>query len=111
MPAIGCITTGSRGFFPGCAASSACSAPGAGEEGRRRVRGRSPKTEDAEGHCLMRISRPLSLRADEFNYTLQILLAVLVGALAALGNLGFRALIEFFTRIFLGLEWRALEIA
>jgi CIC family chloride channel protein len=59
----------------------------------------------------MRILRPLSLRTDEFNYTLQILLAALVGVLAALGNLGFRALIEFFTWVFLGLEWGALEIA
>jgi CIC family chloride channel protein len=58
----------------------------------------------------MRMSRPLSLRTDEFNYTLQILLAAVVGVLAALGNLGFRALIEFFTWVFLGLEWHALEI-
>ena len=59
----------------------------------------------------MRVSRPLSLRTDEFNYTLQILLAAMVGVLAALGNLGFRALIDFFTWVFLGLEWGALEIA
>ena len=59
----------------------------------------------------MRISRPLALRTDEFNYTLQILMAAVVGVLAALGNLGFRALIEFFTWVFLGLEWGALEIA
>lgn len=59
----------------------------------------------------MRISRPLSLRTDEFNYTLQILLAAVVGVLAALGNLGFRALIKFFTWVFLGLEWDALGIA
>ena len=59
----------------------------------------------------MRILRPLSLRTDEFNYTLQILLAATVGVLAALGNLGFRALIEFFTWVFLGLEWGALGIA
>jgi chloride channel protein, CIC family len=58
----------------------------------------------------MRIPRSLSLRADELNYTLQILLAALVGVLAALGNLGFRALIEFFTWIFLGLESHALGI-
>ena len=49
----------------------------------------------------MRILRPLSLRTDEFNYTLQILLAAMVGLLAALSNLGFRALIEFFTWVFL----------
>jgi chloride channel protein, CIC family len=58
----------------------------------------------------MPMSRPLSLRTDEFNYTLQILLAAAVGVLAALGNLGFRILIEFFTWVFLGLEWGALEI-
>ena len=59
----------------------------------------------------MRIIRPLALRTDEFNYTLQILLAASVGVLAALGNLGFRALIQFFTWVFLGLEWGALGIA
>lgn len=59
----------------------------------------------------MRVLRPLSLRTDEFNYTLQILLAALVGVLAALGNLGFRALIQFFTWLFQGLEWGALGIA
>ncbi len=59
----------------------------------------------------MPISRPLSLRTDELNYTLQILLAATVGVLAALSNLGFRALIEFFTWVFLGLEWDALGIA
>ena len=58
----------------------------------------------------MPMSRPLSLRTDEFNYTLQILLAAAVGVLAALGNLGFRVLIEFFTWVFLGLERGALEI-
>jgi chloride channel protein, CIC family len=59
----------------------------------------------------MRIIRPLALRTDEFNYTLQILLAASVGVLAALGNLGFRALIQFVTWVFLGLEWGALGIA
>jgi chloride channel protein, CIC family len=59
----------------------------------------------------MRVLRPLSLRTDEFNYTLQILLAATVGVLAAVGNLGFRALIDFFTWVFLGLEWGALGIA
>ena len=58
----------------------------------------------------MRILRPLSLRTDEFNYTLQILLAAMVGLLAALGNLGFGALIRFFTWVFLDLEWGALGI-
>lgn len=55
--------------------------------------------------------RPLSLRTDEFNYALQILLAAAVGVLAALGNLGFRILIQFFTWVFLKLEWSALGIA
>ncbi len=59
----------------------------------------------------MKVLRPLSLRTDEFNYTLQILLAAMVGVLAALGNLGFSTLIEFFTWVFLGLEWGALGIA
>jgi len=59
----------------------------------------------------MPLKRPLSLRTGEFNYTLQIVLAAIVGVLAALGNLGFRVLIEFFTWVFLGLEWGALEIA
>jgi CIC family chloride channel protein len=59
----------------------------------------------------MRVLRPRSLRTDEFHYTLQILLAAMVGLLAALGNLGFRVLIEFFTWVFLGLEWGALGIA
>jgi CIC family chloride channel protein len=59
----------------------------------------------------MRISRSLSLRTDEFNYTLQVLMAAVVGVLAALGNLGFGALIDFFTWVFLRLEWGALEIA
>ncbi|HVB81831.1 MAG TPA: chloride channel protein [Candidatus Binataceae bacterium] len=59
----------------------------------------------------MRILRPLSLRTDEFNYTLQILFAAMVGVLAALGNLGFGALIGLFTWVFQGLEWGALGIA
>jgi len=59
----------------------------------------------------MPLKRPLSLRTGEFNYTLQIVLAAIIGVLAALGNLGFRVLIEFFTWVFLGLEWGALEIA
>src|SRR5579863_9117009 len=52
----------------------------------------------------------LSLRADQLEYLELILLAVAVGLLAALGNLGFRRLIEFFTWIFRGLEWHALGI-
>src|SRR5271163_425903 len=52
----------------------------------------------------------LSLRVDQLEYLEQILLAVAVGILAALGNLGFRDLIEFFTWNFRGLEWNALGI-
>src|SRR5258708_28452104 len=52
----------------------------------------------------------LSLRVDQFEYVQLILLAVIVGVLAALGNLGFRQLIEFSTWVFRGFEWHALEI-
>src|SRR5271156_6706890 len=52
----------------------------------------------------------LSLRSDQFEYVQLILLAVTVGVLAALGNLGFRALIEFFSWLFRGFEWNALGI-
>ena len=52
----------------------------------------------------------LSLRSDQFEYVQLILLAVTVGVLAALGNLGFRSLIEFFSWLFRGYEWNALGI-
>src|SRR5271155_3401749 len=52
----------------------------------------------------------LSLRVDQFEYVQLILLAVTVGVLAALGNLGFRQLIEFFSWLFRVLEWNALGI-
>jgi CIC family chloride channel protein len=52
----------------------------------------------------------LSLRVDQFEYVQLILLAVIVGVLAALGNLGFRQLIELFSWLFRGLEWHALGI-
>ena len=52
----------------------------------------------------------LSLRSDQFEYVQLILLAVTVGVLAALGNLGFRALIELFSWLFRGFEWNALGI-
>src|SRR5271168_2213063 len=65
--------------------------------------------ERKRGGLLMR--RPsLSLRSDQFEYVQLILLAVTVGVLAALGNLGFRKLIEFFSWLFRGLEWNALGI-
>ena len=53
----------------------------------------------------------LSLRVDQFEYVQLILLAVIVGVLAALGNLGFRKLIEFFSWLFRVAEWNALGIA
>jgi len=56
------------------------------------------------------ILAPFSLRADEFFYLEQILLAVAVGVLAALGNLGFRELIHFFSWVFRTVEWQALGI-
>jgi CIC family chloride channel protein len=55
-------------------------------------------------------SPSLRLRSDQFEYVQLILLAVLVGVLGALGNLGFRELIVFFTWLFRGLEWNLLEI-
>ena len=53
----------------------------------------------------------LSLRVDQFEYVQLILLAVIVGVLAALGNLGFRKLIELFSWLFRVVEWNALAIA
>lgn len=56
-------------------------------------------------------SKPkLGLRSDQFNYVQLILLAALTGALAALGNLGFRALIHFSDAFFRGIIWNALQI-
>ena len=52
----------------------------------------------------------LSLRSDQFEYVQLILIAVTVGILAALGNLGFRKLIEFFSWLFRVVEWNALGI-
>ena len=52
----------------------------------------------------------LSLRVDQFEYVQLILLAVTVGVLAALGNLGFRKLIELFSWLFRVVEWNALGI-
>jgi CIC family chloride channel protein len=48
--------------------------------------------------------------ADQIEYVWLILLASVTGALAALGNLGFRLLIEASSYVFRGLEWRALGI-
>ena len=50
------------------------------------------------------------LRTDQLEYVQLILLSVMVGVLGALGNFGFRALIEFFTWFFQRVEWTALAI-
>jgi CIC family chloride channel protein len=55
-------------------------------------------------------AQALSLRPDQLEYLEQILLAVAIGILAALGNLGFRGLIQFFSWAFRTLEWNALGI-
>ncbi len=51
------------------------------------------------------------LRADQAEYLHLILLAAVVGVLGALGNLGFRALIDFFSWLFREVEWSAIGIA
>jgi len=55
-------------------------------------------------------ARALALRADQFEYVQLIVLAVAVGVLGALGNLGFRELIIFFSWLFRQVEWNALGI-
>ncbi len=50
------------------------------------------------------------LRADQFEYVQLILLAMAVGAFSAMGNLGFRELIDFFSWVYRHLEWNALGI-
>jgi len=50
------------------------------------------------------------MREDQFEYVRLIVLAVLVGVFAALGNLGFRELIEFSSWLFRSVEWRVLGI-
>src|SRR5208282_2871757 len=54
--------------------------------------------------------RALSMREDQFEYVQLIVLAVLVGGFAALGNLGFRESIEFCSWLFRSVEWRLLGI-
>ncbi|MGH7906237.1 MAG: chloride channel protein, partial [Candidatus Binataceae bacterium] len=54
--------------------------------------------------------RILAIRSDQFEYIQLILLAAIVGALSALGNLGFREMIGFFSWVFRTLEWNALGI-
>ncbi|HVN26926.1 MAG TPA: chloride channel protein [Candidatus Binataceae bacterium] len=57
-------------------------------------------------------SKPkLGLRRDQYNYVQMIMLAALVGMLAALGNLGFRELIHLSESVFRGYEWNALNIS
>jgi CIC family chloride channel protein len=51
-----------------------------------------------------------ALRVDQFEYVQLILLAVTVGVLAALGNIGFRELIALFSWLFREVEWNALGI-
>jgi CIC family chloride channel protein len=53
----------------------------------------------------------LGLRSDQFNYVQMILLAAIVGMLAALGNLGFRELIHLSALLFRRFEWDALGIS
>jgi CIC family chloride channel protein len=56
-------------------------------------------------------SKPkLGLRTDQFNYVQMILLAAVVGMLAALGNIGFRALIHLSDVVFRQFEWNVLQI-
>jgi chloride channel protein, CIC family len=54
--------------------------------------------------------RPLSMSHSQAEYLGLILLATAVGVLAALGNLGFRALIGLFTWVFQKREWDLLQI-
>src|SRR5215472_16855593 len=55
--------------------------------------------------------RGFGLREDQLEYVRLILLSVIVGVLGALGNFGFRALIQFSTWVFQHVEWNALRIA
>jgi chloride channel protein, CIC family len=64
----------------------------------------------ADNFSKMAGRRWFALRSDQFEYVWLILLAAAVGAFGALGNLGFRYLIDFLSRIFRGVEWRALGI-
>src|SRR5205823_1216952 len=50
----------------------------------------------------------LSLRTDQAEYLELVVLSVIVGILAALGNIGFRELIQLCSWIFLNVEWHAL---
>jgi len=63
------------------------------------------------GTKLNPVKANLGLRSDQFNYVQMILLAAIVGMLAALGNLGFRELIHLSGLLFRQLEWDALGIS
>ena len=52
----------------------------------------------------------LSSPVGQYEYIELILLAIAVGVAAACGNLGFRLAIEFFSWLFLKVEWQALGI-
>lgn len=54
--------------------------------------------------------RPLKISADQAEYIGMIMLAVAVGILGALGNIGFRYLIGVFTQLFRTYEWQSLGI-
>ncbi|MGH7932079.1 MAG: chloride channel protein [Candidatus Binataceae bacterium] len=72
--------------------------------------GDSPITAPEKAMEALMRTPALSMRADQHEYLQLILLAVAVGVLAALGNLGFRELIDLFGWIFRTVEWNALEI-
>jgi chloride channel protein, CIC family len=60
---------------------------------------------------MARVREPaFGLRADQFEYVQLILLAMIVGAFSALGNLGFRELIDLFSWVYRHLEWNFLGI-
>ena len=60
---------------------------------------------------MARVREPaFGLRADQFEYVQLILLAMIVGSLSALGNLGFRELIDFFSWVYRHIEWNFLGI-
>ncbi len=54
--------------------------------------------------------QPLTLRTDQAEYLELVLLAVITGVLAAMGNVGFRALIRLCGWLFLTMESRALGV-
>ena len=63
----------------------------------------------AAGNPMLRVPA-LGMRTDQYEYIELIVMAVVVGILAACGNLFFRASIEFASWLFRTVEWRALGI-